>query len=129
LKLSAAAWVSEEKMLLLERSDEIGIGGAKLVLVNLAGATNVQGMPEAADLTLENVNTDLAALGITVATSTIVFSNLETPELTDFKLEGLAILNQNTVAISNDNDFGIGEPAGVSSKLWTIRLSQPLSFY
>lgn len=129
LKLSAAAWVSDEKLLLLERSDEIGIGGAKLVLVNLAGATDVQGMPQAADLTLENVNTDLAALGITVATSTIVYSNLETPELTDFKVEGLAILNQNMVAISNDNDFGIGEPAGVSSKLWVIRLSQPLNMY
>jgi len=127
LKISAAAWVSDDKLLLLERSDEVGIGGAKLILINLAGATDVSAMPQAATLSLEDVNTDLAALGITVATSTLVYSNEETPELTDFKLEGLAILNQNTVAITNDNDFGIGVPAGASSKMWVILLNQPLN--
>jgi alkaline phosphatase len=127
LKVSAAAWVSKNKLLLLERSDEIGIGGAKLILVNLEKATDVKAMPVAATLTLENVNTDLAALGITVATSKVVYENGETPEITDFKLEGLAILNQNTVAITNDNDFSLGLPAPVSSKLWVIRLSDSLN--
>jgi len=127
LKVSAAAWVSKNKLLLLERSDEIGIGGAKLILVNLENATDVKAMPVAATLTLENVNTNLAALGITVATSKVVYENGETPEITDFKLEGLAILNQNTVAITNDNDFSLGLPAPVSSKLWVIRLSESLN--
>jgi alkaline phosphatase len=126
LKLSAAAWVSENKLLLLERSDEIGIGGAKLILADLAAATDVSALPEAATLALENVNTNLAALGITLATSTVVYTNGETPEITDFKLEGLAILNQNTVAISNDNDFSQGLPERVTSKLWVIRLSDVL---
>ena len=129
LKVSAAAWLSDEKLLLLERSDEIGIGGAKLIMVNLAGATDVSAMPEAATLTLENVNTDLAALGITTGTSTLVYTNEETPEITDFKLEGLAVLNQNVVAISNDNDFGIGVATVAPSKLWVILLKQPLNSY
>jgi hypothetical protein len=52
--------------------------------------------------------------------------NQELPAITDFKLEGLSILNNNQVSISNDNDFGIGDSPGRSSKLWQIRLSQPL---
>ena len=52
--------------------------------------------------------------------------NLELPSITDFKLEGLSILNANTVSISNDNDFGIGDAPGRSSKVWQIRLSTQL---
>jgi 3-phytase len=104
--------VNENKFLFLERSDEllnrVNIGGAKLVLVDIASATNIHGTAVADTLTPEAVTTDLAALGITPATSTVVFTNEQTPEITDFKLEGLAILNPNEVAISNDNDFGIG---------------------
>jgi len=92
----------------------------------LAGATDVGGLPQAATLALEDVSANFAALGITLATSTVVYTNGETPEITDFKLEGLAILNQNTVAISNDNDFSQGLPERVTSKLWVIRLSDVL---
>jgi alkaline phosphatase len=54
--------------------------------------------------------------------STVVFENEETPELTDFKLEGLCILNANEVAISNDNDFGIGDNlTGIPTRLWILR--------
>ena len=42
------------------------------------------------------------------------------------KPEGLAILNRNDVALVNDNDFGVGVPAGASSKMWVIRLAQPI---
>ena len=127
LKLSSAAWVSENKLLVLERSDEVNIGGARLVLVDLATATDVSTLPQAQTLALEDSSLDLSTLGITAATSTVVFENAETPELTDFKLEGLTILNANEVAISNDNDFGIGDNvAGVPSRLWVIRLRDQL---
>jgi alkaline phosphatase len=130
LKFSAVTWVNENKFLFLERSDEllagVNIGGAKLVLVDIASATNIHGTAVAATLTPEAVTTDLAALGITPATSTVVFSNEQTPEITDFKLEGLAILNANQVAISNDNDFGIGDFPGAISKVWVIRLQDNL---
>ena len=58
--------------------------------------------------------------------TTVVYSNEETPEVDDFKLEGLAILNRNDVALTNDNDFGIGVPAEASSRMWIIRLREPL---
>jgi alkaline phosphatase len=125
LKVSSAAWVNASQLLLLERSDEVGIGGAKLILVDLAGATDVSGMPEAQTLALENSSLDLSTLNITSATSTVVYENEETPEITDFKLEGLSILNPNDVAISNDNDFGISDNPQ-PSKAWVIRLRDQL---
>jgi alkaline phosphatase len=130
LKISAVTWVNENKFLFLERSDEllngVNIGGAKLVLVDISAATNIHGTPLAAGLTPEAVTTDFAALGVTQATSKVVFSNEQTPEITDFKLEGLSIINRNKVAISNDNDFGIGDFPGAISKLWVIRLKDDL---
>jgi hypothetical protein len=127
LKVSAAAWVATGKLLLLERSDEAGIGGAKLILVDLSAATDVSNLPEASTLALENSALDLSTLNITAATSTVVYSNLETPEVNDFKLEGLSILNRNDVAISNDNDFGLVDvPLPAPSRLWIIRLAEQL---
>ena len=130
LKISAVTWVNEDKLLFLERSDEllsgVNIGGAKLILEDITSATNIHGTALAATLTPEAVTTDLAALGIATATSTVVYSNEQTPELTDFKLEGLAILNPDKVAISNDNDFGIGDFPGATPKVWFIRLAENL---
>lgn len=137
LKISAAVWVSEDRILILERTDKLGaggvnLGGAKLILVDLTGATDVKNptaFPAAAAVPpeLEKVTTDLAALGITPATARVVLDvNQELPAITDFKLEGLTILNDKEVSISNDNDFGIGDSPGRASKVYTIRLSQPL---
>ena len=128
LKISATSWVSEDRLLFLERTDKPGSGGAKLLLVDLTEATDVTDFPEAAavPLILEKVTTDLAALGITPATSRVILDvNQELPAITDFKLEGLSILNANMVALSNDNDFGIVDPNS-ASKVYEILLSQPL---
>ena len=48
LKISAASWVSEDRLLFLERTDKAGAGGAKLILVDLSDATDVTGRSEAA---------------------------------------------------------------------------------
>jgi alkaline phosphatase len=127
LKISSAAWISDDKLLLLERTDEAGKGGAKLILVDLKHATDISAMPEANTLLLEDVNTDLAALGITPAvSSTVLYFNEELPELTDYKLEGLSILNANEVAISNDNDFGVTMNPKAKSRMWIIHLKDRL---
>jgi hypothetical protein len=125
--VSSAAWVSHEKLLFLERTDEAGKGGAKLLLVDIKNATDISAMPEASSLMLENVSTDLAALGIEPAVSSVVLDfNAEVPEITDYKLEGLSILNANEVAISNDNDFGVTMNPEAKSKMWVIRLKDQL---
>jgi hypothetical protein len=127
MKISAAAWVSQDKLLITEWGDKLG--GAKLVLVDLTRATDVKDFASAAavPLVLENVTTDLAALGITPAMTTVVLDAIrELPTITDFKFEGLTILNANEVAISIDNDFGIGQTPNAETKLYNIRLSAPL---
>ena len=126
LKLSSAAWVSEKKLLVLERSDEPNIGGAKLIMVDLANATDVLSLPIAQTLALEDASLNLAAAGITPAAASVFFRNEETPEITDFKLEGLSILNRNEVAITNDNDFGVGAAVPLASTLWVIRLAEQI---
>ena len=127
LKVSSAAWVSHDKLLLLERTDEAGKGGAKLILVDLKHATDISAMSEANTLVLEDVRTDLATLGITPAVSSVVLNfNDELPEITDYKLEGLSILNANEVAISNDNDFGVTLDPEAKSRMWIIRLKERL---
>ncbi len=126
LKLSSAAWVSEKKLLVLERSDEPNIGGAKLITVDLRNATNVLPLPITQTLALEDAGLDLASVGITPAATSVVYRNEETPEITDFKLEGLSILNRNEVAITNDTDFGVGVTVPHASTLWVIRLAEQI---
>jgi hypothetical protein len=73
------------------------------------------------------VNTDLSALGITPATTRVVLDlGLDFPQITEPKLEGLSILNANEISISSDNDFGIGSVPNAPTKVYTIRLSEPL---
>lgn len=129
LKVSAVSWVSENRLLFLERTDKPGAGGAKLILVDLTHATDVDGRPEATalPLLLEDVATDLGQWSITPATTAVVLDiNQELPMITDFKLEGLAILNGETVAISNDNDFGMLDP-DATSRVYKIRLGSRLN--
>jgi hypothetical protein len=126
LKVSSAAWVSEKKLLVLERSDEPNIGGAKLITVDLVNATNVLHLPIAQTLALEDASLNLASVAINPAATSVIYRNEETPEITDFKLEGLSILNRNEVSISNDNDFGVGVAVPLSSKLWVIRLAEQI---
>lgn len=123
--------VNATTLLLEERIDTL----AKYFLIDVTEATNILGTqwddPKAAT-SLESL-ADPAANGITVLPKTLVldmssFSGMPT------KLEGLAILDKDTVVISNDNDFQIGDfdangkniTTGFQSKLFVIHLATPL---
>jgi hypothetical protein len=127
LKLSAMVWVASTKLLLLERSDEPGIGGVRLILVNLEGATDINGLY---DNSL--VPEETAAAGIThQVSSQVVFEEYENQPTAErifwtYKLEGLSIRNANSVDIINDNDFGIAVPIDAPTNLWTVRLADQL---
>ncbi|WP_235490092.1 esterase-like activity of phytase family protein, partial [Frankia sp. AvcI1] len=51
------------------------------------------------------------------------------------KIEGVAVLGPRTIAVANDNDFGLGtfdtsgqlKDSGVKSKILLLRLNHPLS--
>lgn len=118
-------------LLVEERTDD----NAKLFLASLTNATNILGTkwddPKAAtslEATLDLAGSQLAPLAKTplIDLSTI-------PELPK-KLEGVVILDQNTIAISNDNDFQVGDfgtdgnnvSAGAKSQIIVITLAKPL---
>lgn len=129
LKIGSAAWVSEDVLLLIELNDTVGIGGARLILADLRGASNFHGLPVADTLDLEDVNKGPEFLGLKPVATRVVYQQFETDAvrlLPSGKLEGLSILNSRMVAISNDNDFGVGDVPGIPSSLTVLRLSAPL---
>src|SRR6185503_9903891 len=67
LKVSSAAWVTQDVLLFLEVIDVVGIGGVRLSLVDLRQASNFHGLPVAETLALEDVNKGPEFLGLTSA--------------------------------------------------------------
>lgn len=129
LKVSSAAWVAQDVLLLLELNDVVNVGGVRLVLVDLRGASNFHGLPVADTLDIEDVNKGPAFLGLAPASTTVLYQQFETDAvrlLPSGKLEGISLLNANEVAISNDNDFGIGDVPGTASRMVILRLGDQL---
>ncbi|WP_394825817.1 esterase-like activity of phytase family protein [Pendulispora albinea] len=127
---NAGAWISATKLLLLER----GTGLLKLVVADFSAATNLVGNPSKGENDLTPEKDGVAALGIAAAATIEVFTSADVPSFITAppagapapdKLEGLAILNRTTVAIANDNDFGIVN-ANDRSRIWILRLKAPL---
>jgi alkaline phosphatase len=131
---NSGAWLANDKLLLLERA----AGHLHLVVADFSGATNLVGHPELGegDLSPESTAADAgyAKLGIVPAATTDVFTSDDVPAfitsppdggVVPDKLEGLAIINKTTVAIANDNDFGISN-ANDPTRIWILRLKAPL---
>ncbi len=122
MKYSAAAWVSEERILLLERAS----GGARVFLVDFSQATNLLEHPLGDTPELDKVGTDYGALGIHLPQRKLLLETWKLPEFDTDKLEGLTLLEDGrTLAIANDNDFAITGREG-PSRLWLVLLPQAL---
>lgn len=125
LKYSDAIAFEQDKLLLLERATK----KVKLMVADLSNATNLLNHPAVNSLLFEKEGENLEKLAIRPAQmrevfdSRDVFFNIDTD-----KLEGLALLNPAVVAISNDNDFGVGEDNlnEYPSKVWLVRLGKSL---
>lgn len=142
MKVSALAMVNSHRMLVLERTDF----KAKVFVVDLHGATDIFGSvwdDVATAPSLEALNADgdleshdihpLSKKEVITLDSTVPVHGMPIPQ----KVEGLAILDKKTIAIANDNDFGVGdfavdggscllEDSGRESQLIVIRLDNPL---
>ncbi len=129
---NSATWLADGKLLAIERASK----RLTLVVIDLTNATNLLGAAYENTLGPESLDPSLglANLGITAATRTVVFDSNDTPELiltppggavSPSKLEGLALINRTTVAIANDNDFGIDNKDD-HSRLWIVKLKAPL---
>jgi alkaline phosphatase len=119
VKFNDAEWLAPRRLLLLEQAK----GRAQLIVADFNNATDVLENPDAATLRFEDTATDLAALKISPAKTTPIFSTADIPAIDSDKLEGLVLLGADEIALSNDNDFGIGDNTSAQpSKVWTIRL-------
>lgn len=125
LKYSDAVVIGQDKILLLERASK----KVKLIVADLSTATNVLNHVDTNSLLFEKEGESLEKLAIKAAQTREVFDSREVLfQIDTDKLEGLAVLTPGVVAISNDNDFGIGDDNlnEYPSKVWVIRLGKNL---
>lgn len=131
MKLSAVIALNETTLIILERTDDI----AKLYLADFSAATNILGTEwddVATTPSLEQA-TDLATTSVTPLAKTLLL-DLSTLTETPKKIEGVTLLDKETIVIANDNDFDIGDfdadgnnvGKDTKSKILVIKLAQPL---
>lgn len=138
-KLCALAAIDAESLLVIEQDDT---GLARLYQADLQEATDTLAWwHPSRDATLEEVS-DLNAAGISPVRKSLI-ADLATllpamrrevygaggrDHAKPLKLEGMAILGPDRVALVNDNDFGVhGKPGErCSTCLWILRLKTPL---
>ena len=110
-RISEMIALGADRLLVLERTDRT----TKLHEVRLTGATDVLGGKwddAATSPSLEQSNA-LEGTGIVPVAKTLRFDSADYKDIPD-KLEGIAILGDGSVALINDNDFGIfGDPTRV----------------
>jgi alkaline phosphatase len=124
LKYSDAIAFEQDKLLLLERATK----KVKLIVADLSKATNVLDHANVNSLLFEKEAENLDQFAIKPAEMREVFDSRDVFfQIDTDKLEGLALLTPSVVAISNDNDFGVGDNTNnYPSKVWVIRLGKNL---
>jgi hypothetical protein len=143
-KLGDAVSLGNGKFALVERDDRSGVDANKLIYqIDLKGVTNIN---NAATLklpvgkTIEQLSpTELTAAGITPVSKRLITNVAQAGYTGVEKLEGLALIDANTLAIINDNDFGITDTVynadgsvkitvgNTPVKLGLLELSTPLN--
>ncbi|WP_031160251.1 esterase-like activity of phytase family protein [Streptomyces durhamensis] len=109
LKISSVVAVGGDRLLVEERTDK----AARLQLVELKRRSSILGGPWDDDTTspsLEQLD-DPAALGVPVLAKRLVV-DLNKVEGVQQKIEGIARVDHDTLALINDNDFGMTDGAG-----------------
>jgi hypothetical protein len=129
MKISAMAWYGPDQLVVDERTDAV----TKLYLVRLSGATNILGGElddPAHSPTLEQTQPG----GVTPLAKTPLLDVTAAVPNAPTKVEGVAVRDPSTVALANDNDFGMRDgPAafdasghqrdtGIPSRLLVLRL-------
>jgi len=130
--------VNNDEFLLVEHAERNGWNVKNIYKINIANATPLT-TEDFGGQTLEQVGTaaGIAAFGVNVVEKTLMLDLLEAGwDRTHDKPEGLTIIDDNTIAVVNDNDFGINSPAGDGSivftgkttRLYVYGLPQPLGY-
>jgi hypothetical protein len=113
-RISEMMAIGPDRLIVLERTEQT----TKLHEVELAGATNIAGGKwddPATRPTLEQ--TEVGAAGIEPLAKKLRFDSAELSEMAG-KTEGMALLGDGTLALINDDDFGI---AGARTQIVVLR--------
>ncbi|MEU2737186.1 esterase-like activity of phytase family protein [Streptomyces sp. NPDC007095] len=109
LKISSVVAVGRDRLLVEERTDK----AARLQVVELTRGANILGGPWGSDTTSPSLEqlADPAASGVPVLAKRLVV-DLGTVAGVPGKIEGIARVDHDTLALINDNDFGMTDGAG-----------------
>jgi hypothetical protein len=131
MKVSGIVALPQDALLILEHTDAV----ARLYKVDLSRATNILNTKWADPATRPSLEMcqDLSEVEVAALPKSLVIDLTTLPGMPN-KIEGLAVVDRQTLAVANDNDFGIGsfDQAGnnsgsnVKSQVLIIRLATPL---
>jgi len=134
MKLSGVVVLNPTTLLILERTDLV----AKLYSVDMTKATNILNSQWSDPKTVPTLESlaDPASADVRVLPKTLIL-DLSSIEGMPEKIEGIALLDRNTIAVANDNDFDSEESKydaegnnvgkGKKSQILVITLGKPLS--
>lgn len=108
MKISGLSWAAGGRLLVDERTDAV----AKLYTADLRSATDVLGRFDDATATPSLEQADLAAAGIAPVAKKLALDVTASVPGAPGKIEGIALLDEHTVALANDNDFGMTDGLG-----------------
>jgi hypothetical protein len=120
MKLSGIVWIDEATLLVLERTDQ----EARLYHVDLRGASDILGSAwDDLDTSpsLEEFENPVEA-GVTPLPKSLLVALEALPQMPD-KIEGVAVVDKETLAVINDNDFNVSGDE-VPSQLLLIQVSR-----
>jgi 3-phytase len=129
-KLGDAVSLGNKKFAVVERDDVFNSDSKKLIYqIDLANATNIN---NTANFTLPSGKTieqltesELTAAGIKVVTKNLIANAAKSGYTGVDKLEGLALVDSNTLALINDNDFNVSG-SSTPAKLGLLSLPNAL---
>ncbi|HZO27257.1 MAG TPA: esterase-like activity of phytase family protein [Chloroflexota bacterium] len=134
IKIGDLAAISHTRILVGERDSVEGGSHKKVYLVDLANATDISQNDEFNGKTVEQASeADLKKAGIEYVKKTMVV-DLAKLGFSPDKFEGLALVDATTIAVVNDNDFGVSAidsrgrvvRSGNPPRLVVIRVPEPL---
>jgi hypothetical protein len=120
LKVSEMACVAPDRLLMLERGSET----TKLYVVALTGECRLpdEHADEATQPTIEQLSAS-GELDLPVLAKRLVLNTDHHPEVSA-DLEGMAVLDDRTLLLVNDNDFGIEDTKTV---FWLVKFAEPIA--
>jgi hypothetical protein len=106
MKISAITALDERRFLVLERTDAV----AKIYRIDLKDATNILGSKWDDSATTPSLEALAEFTDVRPVTKELVLDLSTLGDVIPPKIEGLTVLDDYTIMVSNDNDFQVGPP-------------------